>query len=364
MFSPYNKANQPEPELIGLGVLILDERLQSRAGVDPDTVAEYEDAMRRGAEFEALWAVEIDGGLYLVDGWQRYDAAERVGLPEFPVRVWLLATWEEAVEFAALCNAQHGRPRTRADLAKTIAMLRTLPQWTAASAVAIAKHIGVSHATISRVLTKLEEPDASFSREKDTDKPLIQNEATPDEAVNRPEPEPKRITVKRGDQEYSMTPPRPAERRFEAETQSEPEAEPLSRQERSRAVAKDNAEHYYERIDKYPRRALNNLKKDYASLPAAEQAEFIASLGKMSVDHILARFEDLYDAQLATIATKALKLIRSKEYDPQLATICIEVFNKIGDKEKLKVDEVVARWSNEHTEGDALEEIDDQAQLG
>jgi transposase len=359
MVSPYDKANQPEPESVDLAALILDERLQSRAGVDPDTVAEYEDALRRGAEFEALWAVEIDGGLYLVDGWQRYEAAERVGIVEFPVRVWF-GTWEEAVELAAQCNARHGRPRTRADLAKTIAMLRTLPQWREASAVAIAKHVGVSHATISRVLAKLEEPDASFSGEKDADKPLIQNEATPDEAVNRREPEPKRITVKRGDQEYSMTPPRPAERRAEAETQSEPEAEPLSRQEQSRAVAKDNAERYYERIDKYPRRALNNLKKDYASLPAAEQAEFIASLGKMSVDHILARCEDLYESQLVTIATSVLRRIRSKEYDPQLATICIEVFNKIrSDKEKLKVDEVVARWSNEHTESDALEEETD-----
>jgi hypothetical protein len=216
--------------------------------------------MRRGAEFEALWAVEIDGGLYLVDGWQRYEAAKRVGRGEFPVRVWF-GTWEEAVEFAAQCNAQHGRPRTRADLTKTIAMLRTLPQWRNASAV---------------------------------------------------------------------------------------------------AIAKDNTERYNERIDKYPRRALKKLKEDYASLPAAEQAEFWASQGKMSVDHILARSEDLYDSQLATIAMNVLRRIRSKEYDPQLATICIEVFNKIGsDKEKLRVDEVVAGWSNEHTEGDALEEETD-----
>jgi transposase len=235
MLSPYDPANQPEAEQVKLSALILDERLQPRAGVDPDTVAEYEDAMRRGVEFEALWAIEVedrDHGIHLVDGWQRRDAAGRLGLGEFPVRVWT-GTWDEAVEFAAQCNARHGHPRTRADLAKTIAMLRALPQWRERSNVEIAKHVGVSEMTIRRAqaATAGGEADADsrfYLRQgvEDADKPLIQNEATPEEAVNRSEPEPKRITVKRGDQEYSMTRPRPAERKVEAETQSEPEAKP------------------------------------------------------------------------------------------------------------------------------------------
>jgi hypothetical protein len=105
----------------------------------------------------------------------------------------------------------------------------------------------------------------------------------------------------------------------------------------SRRVAKDNSERYREYNDKYPRRALKKLRKDYASLPKAEQAEFMASLSVMSLDHILARLEDLYDSERATIAIKAFSEIRT-------------------DKEKLRVDEVVAQWSNKHAEGDALEE--------
>jgi hypothetical protein len=105
----------------------------------------------------------------------------------------------------------------------------------------------------------------------------------------------------------------------------------------SKRVAKDNAERYREYNDKYPRRALKKLRNDYASLPAAEQAEFMASYGKMSLGHILARLEDLYDSERATIAIKAFSEIRT-------------------DKEKLRVDEVVAQWSNRHAEGDALED--------
>jgi hypothetical protein len=66
----------------------------------------------------------------------------------------------------------------------------------------------------------------------------------------------------------------------------------------------------------------------------------------MSLGHILARLEDLYDSERATIAIKAFSEFRN-------------------DKEKLRVDEVISRWLNEHAEGDAMEEeVDDQAQLG
>jgi hypothetical protein len=128
---------------------------------------------------------------------------------------------------------------------------------------------------------------------------------------------------------------------FEAE-QREHVAEVLSRRERLRVVAKDNAEKAKIASHRYPRRVLKKLNKDYASLPAAEQAEFMTSRGRMSLDHVLARLEDLFDSDLAAVTVKALKHIRSKEYDPQLATIWIAAFNKIHSAaERLRVDEVV-----------------------
>ena len=178
-------------------------------------VEEYREAMQEGAEFPAIDAIELpDGERLLGDGWHRCGAAERAGRTEFLTYVWR-GTYDEAVEFIAKRNARHGERRTMGDLGKAIKILRSLAKCQNASNVEIAKHVGVSEATVRRargeavvadqpILEIIGSRTYAYLRTLDAD------------AANRIEKiEPtsgrERIIVHRGGREYPMTmPPKPA----------------------------------------------------------------------------------------------------------------------------------------------------------
>ncbi len=68
-----------------LSTIMLDSRLQCRASINKATVAVYAERMKAEDYFPALDVYKIDGALLLVDGWQRYPAAQQAGLTEFQV---------------------------------------------------------------------------------------------------------------------------------------------------------------------------------------------------------------------------------------------------------------------------------------
>jgi hypothetical protein len=322
-----DRSRLPAPQLIAIAQLVREEALQPRVGVDPATVLKYRELMRDGVVFQPLDVVGTpDGELLLVDGWHRVEAAERENIDKLRVRVWP-GSREDAVEFAAQCNARHGLPRSEADLSKVVAMLIALPKWRQAVDGDIAKHIHASRATVQRVRNK---PPSILLSEQDADKPLKTNErAIDDPAQTR--------TVTRGDKQYPMK----IGGISAAQRKVEPEPpRPLLRSDLL-ATAKDNAERYRERNERYPRRALREIKKLCAILPEAERLEFRASLG-ISLDDILAWAEHALDADRRRVA--------------------IAYFNKIrSDAERLKVNDAVVAWLNEHERGDALEPRLDEA---
>jgi hypothetical protein len=202
-----DRSRIPTPELVAIAQLVRDEAIQPRVATDSATVLEYRDAMREGAVFPPVDAVRTsDAELLLIDGWHRVQAAEREGFTKLRVRVWT-GTREDAVEFAARCNIRHGLRRRAEDLAKAVAILRGLPKWRQASNIEIAKHVGVSEATVRRVQSIL-------VSDEDADQP-VEKVGAPSET---------RRMVRRGDQEYPMETRRigAAQRKVESETQSEP----------------------------------------------------------------------------------------------------------------------------------------------
>jgi hypothetical protein len=177
--------NPPEPELVTIAQLVRDEAIQPRVDTDSATVIKYREAMRGGASFRAIHVVESPAGeRLLVDGWHRIEAAEREGFTKLYAHVWI-GSREDAIEFAAQCNARHGLPRNEDDLRKVVTMLRALPKWRQASNVEIAKHVNVSEATVRRL---------SSSRDEDAGQPIEKA---------RPPSETRRI-VRRGGREYPM----------------------------------------------------------------------------------------------------------------------------------------------------------------
>jgi hypothetical protein len=312
-----DRSRLPTPELIAIARLVRDEAIQPRIDTDSATVIKYRELMRDGVVFQPLDAVRTpDSELLLVDGWHRVEAAERENIDKLNARVWS-GSREDAVEFAARCNARHGLPRSEADLRKVVSMLLALPKWRKAVDGDIAKHIHASRATVQRVRVYL------AHGEQDADKPLKTNER----AIDRP---PQTRTVTRGGQTYPMK----IGGISAAQRKVEPEPpRPLLRSD-LQATAKDNAERYRERNERYPRRALREIRKLYAVLPEAERLEFRASLG-ISLDDVLAWAEHALDADRRRVAVACFDKIRS-------------------DAERLKVNDAVA-WPDEHERGDALE---------
>ena len=96
-----------------LSRITLDRRFRQRPG-DPEAIAAYRRAYRRGEQLPPLNIVNIGGALCLVDGWMRYEALVQIGAETTSCRI-TQGTIADAYGAAAIANAKHGLPLTVAD---------------------------------------------------------------------------------------------------------------------------------------------------------------------------------------------------------------------------------------------------------
>ena len=144
-----------ETRNIPLTDITQDPRLQPRAALDAETVADYATRYAEGADMPAVTLFH-DGAVYfLADGFHRIAAAEKAGLDAIPADV-RDGTFRDALLFAAGANAGHGLRRTNADKRRAVQMLLADPVCAEWSDNQIAKHCGVSQpmATATRAIFK------------------------------------------------------------------------------------------------------------------------------------------------------------------------------------------------------------------
>lgn len=141
-------AAKPKKKKLKLTQLERDTATQSRLAIDTVTVESYGDLMKDGAKFEAI-VVFFDGKRYWVaDGWHRCAAAQWASLKSLDCMVYE-GTREDAIVYACTANSQHGKAMSNADKRKCVeTMLKLRPDW---SARAIATHVGVGNALVSRM---------------------------------------------------------------------------------------------------------------------------------------------------------------------------------------------------------------------
>jgi len=131
-----------------------DGGTQPRAELDPDTVAEYVEAMKGGAEFPAV-VVFSDGETYwLVDGFHRVDAAKATGRETIPADV-REGTRRDAVLYSVGANATHGLRRTNADKWRAVVTLLGDEEWRQWSDNEIARRCAVSQPYVSKLRDQL-----------------------------------------------------------------------------------------------------------------------------------------------------------------------------------------------------------------
>ncbi len=130
----------------------IDGGTQSRVRIDPETVADYADAMQGGAEFPPV-IVYYDGNQYwLADGFHRLQAwvsawPERTGIPA-EVRQ---GDRREAVLHSVGANDAHGLRRTNEDKRRAVLRLMEDAEWGKWSNREIARRCNVAEGLVRKV---------------------------------------------------------------------------------------------------------------------------------------------------------------------------------------------------------------------
>ena len=105
---------------IPLSQIMADPALQHRLEVNQGLISEYAEAMKEGASFPPMKAVQDkDGTIWLYSGFQRLQAAQQAELNTFSVEI-KQGTRRDAWVASLGENHDHGARRTRADLYNAI----------------------------------------------------------------------------------------------------------------------------------------------------------------------------------------------------------------------------------------------------
>ncbi|QDS91831.1 hypothetical protein FF011L_05660 [Roseimaritima multifibrata] len=154
----------PPTSTIALSSLVVDERFQSRATMDPDAIAEYVEAIRTKKcwPFPPIKVVSQ----FVVDGFHRVEAAKQViadtaapavlrkslqsiSCERVPVETVSDDVPAVALRHALAANQTHGLKRTSEDKRRSVEL--AIRQWPDESNRAIAKLTGTSHTFVATV---------------------------------------------------------------------------------------------------------------------------------------------------------------------------------------------------------------------
>lgn len=139
---------------IEISKIRIDGGTQSRAGIDENTVAEYAESMKLGAQFPAV-IVYFDGADYwLADGFHRTAAAKKAEVVEIAAEV-RQGTRRDAVLHSVSANASHGLRRKNEDKRRAIETLLRDDEWRGWSDREIARRVSVDHKTVAAVRLEL-----------------------------------------------------------------------------------------------------------------------------------------------------------------------------------------------------------------
>jgi uncharacterized ParB-like nuclease family protein len=148
-----NKSSSQKLEKIPIAKIIADAGTQCRAGLNPETVSDYAEALKDSAKFPPLIAF-TDGKVYwLADGFHRLAATERNG-EKFALCDVRKGSRLDAVKFALGANENHGLRRTNADKRRAVEI--ALAEWPDVADAELARWCAVSQPFVSGVRRELQ----------------------------------------------------------------------------------------------------------------------------------------------------------------------------------------------------------------
>lgn len=144
-------------QLLDVAKIRTDGDTQSRVAIESAIVNEYTELMKGGASFPPV-RIWFDGTDYwLSDGFQRVEAAIRIGKPKILADVFC-GTLDDARWDSYSANSQHGARRSEADIMLTLTRAVAHPRASHLSSNQIAKHLGIPEATFRRWKKRISSP--------------------------------------------------------------------------------------------------------------------------------------------------------------------------------------------------------------
>lgn len=132
----------------------IDCGTQTRAATSSETVDAYAEAMSEGAKFPPIELVSDGSSLYLVDGFHRFLAAQRLDWRTIDANV-TPGTLRDAILRAAGANDRHGLPRSAADKRHSVATLLSDDTWRQRTDSWIADQCHVHQTSVSRIRAEM-----------------------------------------------------------------------------------------------------------------------------------------------------------------------------------------------------------------
>jgi hypothetical protein len=154
------RAKKPAPpkievRQIPVETISVDQRAQSRAALNLDTVSEYAEAMAEGAQFPPLVVfLDGDGTPWLAEGFHRHRAAQEAALEAIACEI-REGGLREAILHSVGSNATHGLRRTNEDKRRAVKILLQDEEWSAWSNVEIGRRCCVSDEFVRKVRASL-----------------------------------------------------------------------------------------------------------------------------------------------------------------------------------------------------------------
>lgn len=136
---------------VAIDDLVIDQRLQARVGLDADAVEEYAAAYSNKHKLPPIETFDVEGTLYVVDGFHRVPAAVEAGETFIRVEVAGEGSLDDAIWHAMAVNQGHGVRRTNEDKRRAVRLAVQSAIGREQSSRVIAEHLGVSDMLVGKV---------------------------------------------------------------------------------------------------------------------------------------------------------------------------------------------------------------------
>ena len=163
-----------DTQAVALDDIVLDERCQPRAILNPEAVQEYADAYREEVALPALEVALVEQDMVLLDGFHRLAGARQADQSFVRVTVVEECDIGRALWLAASRNQKHGVRRTSADKRQATLLALRSDVGQEQSVRTIAEWVGVSKTLVSDMRQELERvsaPDTQVSEPEPPETP-------------------------------------------------------------------------------------------------------------------------------------------------------------------------------------------------